>query len=295
MKSGPPPSSHASARGAAALDSERGKLREGLGGLRNLAQLLRSLRVGTKPLSNVLPEARDACDALRRAMGEILAAARSELGANEAAEGLDRYVTPRLRELEDALSLASARPLNVKTRLSLEECVTRLSQELDTARGLFDVLADSITGSAMRLDVLELSRQSFSGPPSGGSWPRETLVASLCSSGTGLEVEVNARAVTALIALGVELVAHSSDVVPTPRIAVSQTPEGGCHILIELSEPSEGEELVLLRRGVIAPTLACVTAAARANGAELQFDPTAGRFSLRFGRAFPDRVGGEAG
>src|SRR5258706_5890153 len=169
MKSGLPPSSHAFVRGTAALDIERGNLRESLGGLRNLAQLLHSLRVGSRPLSSVLPAARDACDPLRHAMGEILAAAQSALREREAAESLDAYVKPRIQELEAALTQASARPVSVKMRVSLEECVTRLSQELDTTRSLFDLLADSITGRPMRLDVLELSRQSFSGPPSGGS------------------------------------------------------------------------------------------------------------------------------
>jgi len=142
LKSGDPPSSHAFVRGTAALDIERGNLRESLGGLRNLAQLLHSLRVATRPLSTVLPAARDACDPLRHAMGEILAAARSELGDSDAADRLSEYVTPRILELETALTLASQQQLSVKLRLSLEEQVTRLSQELDTARGLFDLLVD---------------------------------------------------------------------------------------------------------------------------------------------------------
>jgi hypothetical protein len=294
MKSGLPPSSHAFVRGTAALESERGSLRESLGGLRNLAQLLHSLRVGSRPLSSVLPDARDACDPLRQAMGEILAAARSALGESEAATSLNAYVTPRITELETALTEAARRPLSVKTRLSLEECVTRLSQELDTARGLFDLLADSLTGRPMRLDVLELSRQSFSGPPSGGSWPRETLVATLSSSDLGLEIEVNPRVATSLIALGVELVADPKDATLVPHILVSQT-EHGCHIAIERRPGAPGEDLMLLRRGIIAPTLPCVTAVARVNGAVLDFDPREARFSLTFGKAFPGLLTGEAG
>jgi hypothetical protein len=294
MKSGLPPSSHAFVRGTAALENERGNLRESLGGLRNLAQLLHSLRVGSRPLSSVLPDARDACDPLRHAMGEILAAARSALGETEAATSLGAYVTPRIAELESALTQAAQRSLSVKTRLSLEECVTRLSQELDTARGLFDLLADSLTGRPMRLDVLELSRQSFSGPPSGGSWPRETLVATLSGSDVGLEVEVNPRVATSLIAFGVELVADPQDATQIPHIVVSQT-EQGCHICIERKSAAPGEDLMLLRRGVIAPTLACVAAAARVNGAVLDFDPQQACFSLTFSKAFPGLLTGEAG
>jgi hypothetical protein len=294
MNSGLPPSSHAFVRGTAALETERGRLRESLGGLRNLAQLLHSLRVGSRPLSSVLPGARDACDPLRHAMSEILAAAQSALGESEAAESLKAYVTPRLAELEAALTQASHKPLSVKMRLSLEECVTRLSQELDTARGLFDLLGDSLVGRPMRLDVLELSRQSFSGPPSGGSWPRETLVATLSSTADGLEIDVDPRVATSLIALGVELVADPKDATQIPRIVVSPT-ENGCHILIERRGQIQGEDLMLLRRGIITPTLPCVAAAARANGAVLEFEPAASRFSLTFSKAFPGLLTGHAG
>jgi hypothetical protein len=292
MKSGLPPSSHAFVRGTAALDIERGALRESLAGLRNLAQLLHSLRVGSRPLSSVLPAARDACDPLRHATGEILAAAHSALGDRAATDELGAYVTPRIRELALALTDASARPLSVKLRLSLEELVTRLSQELDTARGLFDLLADSISGRPMGLDVLELARQSFAGPPSGASWPRETLVATLSGDAAGFEVEVNPRAATSLIAYGVELVADERDATLVPHIHVSTTLEGGCNILIERDVVRAGEDLALLRRGIIAPTLPCVEAAARANGATLDFDRNAKRFSLTFGKALPGRMVG---
>lgn len=295
MKSGLPPSSHAFVRGTAALDIERGSLRESLGGLRNLAQLLHSLRVGTRPLSNVLPAAREACDPLRHATGEILAAVRSVLGETTAADSLTAYVEPRVRELETALTEATEKPLSVKMRLSLEECVTRISHELDTARGLFDLLGESITGRPLRLDVLDLARQSFGGPPSGGSWPRETLVATLTSDIAELEIEVNPRTVTALLALGVELTANPRDATQVPHIRVSATAENGCHISIDRSSDARGEELTLLRRGLIGPTLPCVAAAARASGAALEFDAAASRFSLTFAKAFPGRMTGEVG
>lgn len=285
MKSGVSPSPHAFVRDAGALELARGNLRESLAGLRNLAQLLHSLRVGSRPLSNALPAARDACDPLRSAMSEILALAREALGDPAASESLEAYVTPRIQELETALTEAADRPLSVKLRLSLEERVTRLSQELNVARGLFDLLSDSIASRPIRLDLLELSRQSFSGPPSGGTWPRETLLATLSGSAE-LEVEVDPRAATSLIAWGVELVAWPPpDALLVPRIRVSPR-EGGCHLLIESGPPAPGEDLMLRRRGVIAPTLPCVFAAARANGATLEFDPSARRFSLTFGEAF---------
>jgi hypothetical protein len=286
LKSGVSPSPHAFARDAGALELARGNLRESLGGLRNLAQLLHSLRVGSRPLSNALPGARDACDPLRNAMNEILAHAREVLGDDAASDTLDRYVTPRVQELETALTEAAERPLSVKLRLSLEERVTRLSQELNVARGLFDLLSDSIASRPIRLDLLELARQSFSGPPSGGTWPRETLLATLSRSDAELEVEADPRAATSLIAWGVELVATPpQDALQVPHIRVC-TREGGYHLLIEQGPPAPGEDLMLRRRGVIEPTLPCVFAAARASGAVLDFDPNARRFSLTFGKAF---------
>lgn len=286
MKSGVSPSAHALARDVGALELARGNLRESLAGLRNLAQLLHSLRVGSRPLSNALPGARDACDPLRLAMNEILALSREALAEDAASESLNQYVTPRIQELESALTEAADRPLSVKLRLSLEERVTRLSQELNVARGLFDLLSDSIASRPVRLDLLELSRQSFSGPPSRGTWPRETLLATLSGGEAELEVEVDPRAATSLIAWGVELVASPPrDVLEVPHIRVSPR-EDGCHLLIEQGPPGPGEDLMLRRRGIIPPTLPCVLAAARANGAVLDFNPEARRFSLTFGKAF---------
>ncbi len=285
LKSGVSPSRPAPAQGAGALELSRGNLRESLAGLRNLAQLLHSLRVGSRPLSNALPGARDACDPLRLPMNEILARAREVLVDGAACDSLEAYVTPRVRELESALTEAAERPLSVKARLSLEELVTRLSRELDIARGLFDLLSDSIACRPIRLDLLELSRQSFSGPPSGGTWPRETLLATLSGTSSELEVEVDPRTATSLIAWGVELVANPHDPLQTPHIRVSPR-EDGCHLLIERRPAAPGEELMLRRRGIIAPTLPCVFAAARACGASLELDANASRFSLTFGKAF---------
>ncbi len=63
-----------------------------------------------------MPDARAACEPLRHAMGESWAAAQSVLGETEAAEKLNAYVTPRLDELEAALTQASGKPLSVQMR-----------------------------------------------------------------------------------------------------------------------------------------------------------------------------------
>jgi hypothetical protein len=116
-------------------------------------------------------------------------------------------------------------------------------------------------------------------------------VATLSGDAGGLEVEVNPRAATSLIAFGVELVADPKDATLIPNIHVSPAKDG-CHISVERNPGKSGEDLMLLRRGIIAPTLPCVATAARANGAVLEFDAAASRFTLTFGKAFPGRMTG---
>ncbi|HET6598381.1 MAG TPA: hypothetical protein VFG60_00345, partial [Burkholderiaceae bacterium] len=75
---------------------------------------------------------------------------------------------------------------------------------------------------------------------------------------------------------------------------ISAAGDGGCNISIE-RKLQAGEDLVLLRRGIIAPTLPCVSAAARANGADLSFDSAQSRFALRFASAVSGRSSERAG
>jgi hypothetical protein len=116
-------------------------------------------------------------------------------------------------------------------------------------------------------------------------------VATLSGDSNGLEVEVNPRAATSLIAFGVELVADPKDASLIPHIHVSPSADG-CHISVERNTGKPGEDLMLLRRGIVPPTLPCVAAAARANGATLEFDAELSRFTLTFGKAFPGRMTG---
>ena len=156
MKSGLPPSSHAFVRGTAALDIERGNLRESMAGLRNLAQLLHSLRVGTRPLSSVLPAARDACDPLRHAMGEILAAARSELRDSDAADRLHEYVTPRLQELETALDINNRHFPALKNLAVLYQKAGFRNKAIETWERALHVAPDDATRQTIKEHLLGL-------------------------------------------------------------------------------------------------------------------------------------------
>jgi hypothetical protein len=165
--------------------------------------------------------------------------------------------------------------------------ITQLSLELDTARGLLDLLADAVSNRSLRLNLVELVQQSFSGPPSGGSWNREHIVATLSFVETGVEVDLNPRIVTALFALGVELVARGGE--GTPHVFVDRDAAGGHQVKIERRNVPGADDLILTARGVIDPTLSCLQAVARISGVSLAWDASSS--SLRF--AFPEQVKAE--
>jgi hypothetical protein len=284
MQSGkPPPESRTDPLGSAALDAARGTLREALSALRNFAELLHSVRVGSKALISVLPDVAAGCAPMRATVDGLLAAVAAHAGLAEASQALQAYFAPRLAHLDEELAAAAQRPLSAKSRLGLEQVITRLSLELDTARGLLDLLVEAVSGRSVPVDLAELVQQSFAGPPSGGSWNREHIVATMSFVQADVEVELNPRIATALFALGVELVAQGGP--GTPHVVADRDPSGRYRVNIERSA-IPGDDLILIARGVIEPTLICLRAIADISGVSLAWD--AQTPSLCF--AFPDRA-----
>jgi hypothetical protein len=134
------------------------------------------------------------------------------------------------------------------------------------------------------VDLAELVQQSFAGPPSGGAWNREHLVATMSFVQAEAEVELNPRVATALFALGVELVAQGGS--GTPHVLVDQDAAGRYRVQIAPSNRRDGEDLILIARGVIEPTLVCLRAVASISGVTLAWDEAAA--SLCF--AFPEQA-----
>ena len=288
MPSGkPPPESRTDPLGSAELDAARGTLREALSALRNFAELLHSVRVGSKALISVLPDVAAGCAPMRATVEGLLGAVAAQSELADASRELQAYFVPRLALLDRELAAAAEKPLTAKSRLGLEQVITQLSLELDTARGLLDLLADAVSNRCLRLDLAELVQQTFSGPPSGGSWNREHIVATLSFVESGIDVELNPRIVTALFALGVELVARGGE--GTPHVFVDRDPAGGHQVKIERRSVPGADDLILIARGIIDPTLTCLQAVARISSVSLTWDASAS--SLRF--AFPERVKAE--
>ncbi len=287
MQSGkPPPESRTDPLGSAALDAARGTLREALSALRNFAELLHSVRVGSKALISVLPDVAAGCAPMRVTVDGLLAEVAGRAGLAEASSALQAYFAPRLAHLDEELAAAAQKPLSAKSRLGLEQVITRLSLELDTARGLLDLLVEAVSGRCVPVDLPELVQHSFAGPPSGGSWNREHIAATMSFVQADVELELNPRIATALFALGVELVARSGAGPGAPHVLVERDPAGRYCVHIERNAVARGEDLSLIARGVIEPTLICLQAVANVSGVSLAWDGQTP--SLRLG--FPDRM-----
>lgn len=271
---------HGSSRGDS-VSAARGNLRDALGTLRNLAELLRSPRVAPKAVSSVLPDVLDAFAPMREASRALL---EGLSGAPALAPGrlaLQEFLLPRLSLLEQTLREATPKPMSAASRLRLETLVGSSSLELDSARELLQLLEESASARSTPLDPIELVREAFAAPPSVRGDAREPICAVLASRAEGLEIDANPRVAMTLVALAVELVAARQGT-GEPTLFVSADRRGGCRVQIARRPHATGEPLVLVPRGVIAPTLACLQAAARAGGGGLEWDESSGAALLRY-------------
>jgi hypothetical protein len=284
----PPPSSHDATR-----ETARGTLRETLGALRNLSQLLHSLRVAPKSLSSVLPDGLEALLPRRTSASSWLASLGPDLRVEPAQAALQAFIFPQIDQLEAALKDGTAKPMNAKSRLALEDVVSRCSFELDAARELLQLLEDAVFARRVRLDPRELVREAFTAPPSARAEGRALVSATLSSHDAGQEIEINPRVVMMLVALGVELVGARPGR-ETPHVLVTSEQVDTCTVRITRRAYVTGEPLVLASRGVVAPTLACLKSAAALTRGALDWNQEREEFSLTYAIAEPTSQGKSA-
>lgn len=281
------PSSRVEGFGGPKVSDARGTLREALGAVHNLAQLLHSLRVAPKALEQVLPDVLEACAPMRLSVGTLLDAVSEHPAVEPARDALKSFFEPRIAELEAALQSAMARSFNAKSRLALEDVVAKCSFELGSGRELVQVLEHALYEHQVRLVPRELVRQSLRSPPSEWSEGRTSVSAILASHDFGQEIELRPRVAMFLIAVGVELVG-SRPGRETPHVFISSDGRDSCTISIRRVANTTGEPLVLASRGILEPTLPCLHAAASVTGGKLAWSPSTEEFSL----SYP--LGGEA-
>jgi hypothetical protein len=264
-----------------------GALRDALAVLRNLDQLLRSLRVGPKALATVLPEVHASCGVLLVSAKALLDEVRVALpGDDEAVDALWHFIEPRVHQLEHELAEAQKRPMNAKYRLGLQRTLVSLAGDLDAARALVDLLGNAAWGARVWLSPVELVNQSSqSAEPVLQRMP--LLRASLNVSGPGGELLVNARAALALVVIAVNSVAAEDSSGPPVISIVSGDTQ--CRIGIQRGG-STGAPLFVARWRIIEPTLACLAVAARAIGANVESTENGRALAITWTESAFDRV-----
>ena len=276
MTSGRPPSSRPSKADLARLETTRGAVRDALSAIRNLHELLKSVRVAPKAVGDVLPDVHAATRSLVGFTRELLDAVGRHIDAPECLHALVDYLTPPVADLEEALTGTMPRPMNAKARLDLEPVVARAADQIETAIGLVALLEESVSGRTISVDAKDLVRQSFDALTSRGPTARTTVT--VASSEEPCNLDVNARAAMRLIAIGIAVVSNGA--AHEPRVQIERRGDR-CAIRIDRSPgPGERHEMTLPR--VAPPSCPCAEAAGRAMGAEMAVDAEKAGVTLLF-------------
>ena len=261
----------------AKIEQARGSFRDAMGGLKNLDQLLRSLKVGPKALATVIPDVRAGCLTMRQSVVTLLDAVESRLsGDHDAVKRLRAFVMPTVDAVATVLDIEG--PVNARARLTLETSVRSHLDDLESARSLTDLLISSLWGISVRLELSDVVHQAFQLADQGDIAEGPELKATVAPPSGPIELLVNASAVVALLSIAVSVVAVSSES-NVPHIQIHNDP-GNNRGLIVTAEPGTGNQLTLTRQRLIDPTIPCIEEAAEAVGASLIRDVEDGRLSL---------------
>jgi hypothetical protein len=238
-------------------------LRDSLGSLRNLDQLLRSIRVAPKAVSTVVPDVHAACRPMAEAVGTLHAAIGQEPRASAAGDALAEFFEPRIESVSQALQLAQRGPMNAKHRLALDRVVSRVYPELDAARELLELLVEAIEGPAVRLDLGDVIQQACA--PGEARVRTPSVAVSVAAEPMRVELVANPRAVVSLISHAMSIVARSKGAPSALEVSFG---EPGPQVRIRRGEPRGGIDFGL--RPTIPPTQACLHAAAAVLHADLK-------------------------
>ena len=281
MVSGPPLLHRPAPAEHQRLEEVRGRLRDSLGGISNLDQLLRSLRVGPKALETVLPDVLASCGDILSSANELLSVIERYLPTPDAARALREFVESRVKGLELGLGKANARPMNAKNRLQLETVVDRASLDLGAARYLIDLLDEALWSPAVRVSLHDMVREASKSPVSAAE-SVESIGITLASSPDRPEALVNPRVGMGLVGIAV---AHVASRHPNAVPHVSVSSQDGKSVLSVGAERGEGEGLMIVRRPLIAPALPTLGAAASLSGAAVDRPEDGSRVVLSWSAA----------
>jgi hypothetical protein len=139
-----------------------GAVRDAITAIHNLEVLLKSSRIGTKVLAEVLHEFLAGVAVLRGTFGRSPESASDALTL-AARRALADMTCGRLDELERTMQNAMTSDFDARGRLALEQVVTRVSVELDAAAELLDLSDRAESPAETELSLEELARVSLRG------------------------------------------------------------------------------------------------------------------------------------
>jgi hypothetical protein len=247
------------------VDSARGSFRDALGALGNLAQLVGSVKVGSKAISGVLPDVLASCGSMREAASQLFAALEGWPSVRPARDELALFVAARIDELERELHVFVNESLRTAERLDLDRLLGRISRELDAAYALMDLLEVAAHEPRVILNVPELLRRRLSDPPSGRR-PQRLFTARIAAHQQIGEGSIKPRALAAFVGAEAERLAEDGG---EPSLVVACL--GGELGLEITSDPvPEGKELSVWAYGSIEPTVACLDGVAALIGVKIE-------------------------
>jgi hypothetical protein len=262
MVSGQQPSTSSRGADSEHLEAARGSVRDSLGSIRNVEQLLKSIKVGPKALAAVIPDVHASCGPLLESFHELLEALA---GFGTAPREIEAFVTPRIRELEAALASSLATPMHAKQRLALESVVSRVAGELDAARGLVELLESTRGAAAVPVQLVDVARDAAMLPEAGEIASGKTVTVTL-DAGDSHETPVNPRLASRLFRIAVGLIAAQDS---APHVTIDCTDAHRSRVAIGLG-PGTGESLTLHTPRLIDCTLVCAVAAAEATSCRFE-------------------------
>jgi hypothetical protein len=247
---------------------ELGVLRNGLGSIRNLELLIKSIKVGQKGLFAAVSAVHADCESMIASVQGI-AQALGELGVEAGcAERLSSALSASLADLESMLASAvDAGRLSVAQRLRLERDLSRCARELGATIPLVSLIERASWPHPAEFTPLEFVYAS--------SAERSDQKSVSVYKSPGLDtgehaVNVDLEAAKMLVALGVALLldAHPD---AHPRLGFEERPGGALVTTIGLGEPV-GTRLSVLALRLSAPSLLCAEVAARSLGGRFEYD-----------------------
>jgi hypothetical protein len=183
---------------------ELGMLRNGLGSIRNLELLIKSIKVGQKGLFAAVSAVHADCAAMI-ADAVALSGALSEMGVDAGcAERLSSALATSLRDLEGMLAcVVESGRLSVAQRLKLERDLSRCGRELGSTLPLVSLFERTCRPRPLELTPVALVHASSA----ERSEQKSVLVHKLPSaSAASISLSVDLEAAKTLVAIGVALV-----------------------------------------------------------------------------------------